>query len=122
MNVDLSDSSRPLGRMLLSFLNKDPISAAQQSGNTNNNFTESSMHMIPSTANSQSKLDQIPARQSILPALNKMQPRVTLIEQMSKRTMTAKEKELLADIHQLFRPDASYSPMLTADHVKLLSQ
>ncbi|CAF4496533.1 unnamed protein product, partial [Rotaria magnacalcarata] len=32
----------PLGRMLLSFLNKDPISAAQQTGN-NNNFIDSPM-------------------------------------------------------------------------------
>lgn len=125
MNDDLRhvlDPFRPLGRMLLSFLNKDPISAAQQSGNTNNNFAESGMHMVSSTANSQTKLDQIPARHCILPVLNKMQPRVTLIEQMSSRTLTAKEKELLADIHQLFRPDATYSPMLTADHLKLLSQ
>ncbi|CAF0900803.1 unnamed protein product [Rotaria sordida] len=109
----------PLGRMLLSFLNKDPISAAQQTGN-NNNFADSSIHMVQSNATNNMKFDNIPVRHCILPVLDKMKPRVNLIEPMCKRTLSSDEKELLNDINQLFRPDATYSPMLTRQHLMFL--
>ncbi|CAF3446102.1 unnamed protein product [Rotaria socialis] len=109
----------PLGRMLLSFLNKDPISAAQQTGN-NNNFVDSPMHIIQTETASSTKFDNIPTRHCILPVMDKMKPRVNLIEQKCNRTLTPAEKEQLNDIHQLFRPDATYSPMLTREHLTLL--
>ncbi|CAF0958555.1 unnamed protein product [Rotaria sordida] len=109
----------PLGRMLLSFLNKDPISAAQQTGN-NNNFADSSIHMVQSNATNNMKFDNIPVRHCILPVLDKMKPRVNLIESMCKRTLSSDEKEFLNDINQLFRPDATYSPMLTRQHLMFL--
>jgi len=104
--------------MLLSFLNKDPISAAQQTANTNNNSTDSSIHMISSNI----KVDNIPARQCILPIIDKTKPRVNLIEQMCNRTLNSKEKEQLQDINVLFQPDATYSPMLTREHLMFLSK
>jgi hypothetical protein len=103
--------------MLLSFLNKDPISAAQQTGN-NNHFPDSSMHLIPSNT----EFDHIPARQCILPVLDKIKPRINLIEQMCNRTLNSDEKEQLNDINVLFQPDASYSPMITQEHLVLLSK
>lgn len=107
--------------MLLSFLNKDPISAAQQTGNSNN-FADSPMHIIQSDTASSTKFDNIPTRHCILPVLDKMKPRVNLIVQMCNRTLTPEEKEQLNDIEQLFRPDATYSPMLTRQHITLLSK
>ncbi len=104
----------PLGRMLLSFLNKDPISAAQQSGSA-----DSPMHIIPST---NTKLDHVPVRQCILPKIDKTKPRVNLIEQMCNRKLNSNEKEQLEDIKVLLQPDASYSPMLTREHLTLLSK
>lgn len=101
----------------MSFLNKDPISVAQQSGTTNNNAPESSMHMVESKVK-----DSIPARQCILPAINKMEKRIPRILTMSNRPLTTIEKERLDEIQQLFDPNASYSPMLNVDHVKLLSK
>lgn len=114
--------SRPLGRMLLSFLNKDPISAAQQTANMNNNFSNSSMHTIPEHTNSNTKLNNIPARENIIPIMDKVKPRVDLIEQLCNRTLSTNEKELLNDINILFQPNPSYSPMLTREHVVLLSK
>ncbi len=99
--------------MLLSFLNKDPISAAQQSGN-NNTFAESSMHTMPSKTT--------PARSCILPIMTKTKPRVNLIEQMCNRQLNPKEKEQLEDISVLLQPNAAYSPMLTREHLTLLSK
>ncbi|CAF3873748.1 unnamed protein product [Adineta steineri] len=110
----------PLGRMLLSFMNKDPISAAQQQQGFNNNFAESSMHTMSSTANNNTKLDKTPARKSILPVIDKLKLRASVIEQKCNRTLNANEKEQLNDIDQLFRPDATYSPMLTREHLMLL--
>lgn len=107
--------------MLLSFLNKDPISAAQQTG-LNNHFAESSMHTIPSNTNSNTKLDKVPARQCILPQIDKTKARIDLIEQMCNRTLNSNEKEQLNDINQLFVPSASYSPMITREHLMLLSK
>jgi hypothetical protein len=107
--------------MLLSFLNKDPISVAQQTG-TSNNFAGSSMHMISSDTNSNNKWDKIPSRKCILPIIDKIKPRVNIIEQMCNRPLTGDEKEQLNDINQLFRPDPMYSPMLTRDHLILLSK
>ena len=107
--------------MLLSFLNKDPISAAQQTAN-NNNFVNSNIHMIPSQSNSHTKLDHVPARKCIFPKIDKTIPRISLLEQMCNRTLTNQEKEQLQDINVLFQPDASYSPMLTREHVTLLSK
>ncbi|UJR31185.1 hypothetical protein I4U23_018692 [Adineta vaga] len=109
----------PLGRMLLSFLNKDPISIAQQNG-TNNTFADSSMHIIPSTTNSNTKLDHIPARHCILPTMDKLKPRVDLIEGKCNRSLTVNEKEQLKDIDHLLRPDGNSSPLLTRDHFMLL--
>jgi hypothetical protein len=103
--------------MLLSFLNKDPISVAQQTAN-NNNSTDSSMHLISSNI----KFDNIPARKCILPVIDKIKPRVNLIEQMCNRTLNSNEKEQLKEINLLFQPDASYSPMLTSEHLILLSK
>ena len=80
------------------------------------------MHMIPSQANSHTKLDHVPARQCILPKLDKTTGRIALLEQMCNRPLTAKEKELLQDVNILFQPNASYSPMLTREHVTLLSK
>jgi hypothetical protein len=114
-------SFSPLGRMLLSFLNKDPISAAQQTGN-NNNFADSTMHIVSSNTNINTKFDHIPARKCILPELDKSKPRVNLIEKMCNRTLNSNEKEQLEDINVLFQPDASYSPMLTREHLILLSK
>jgi hypothetical protein len=113
---------RPLGRMLLSFLNKDPISAVQQSGNVNHDFSSTSSNTNSSALSTDSNIvDNSPVRHCILPVVNKMETRVTSIESMCQRTLTTKEKEQLNDIQQLFRIDATYSPMLTIDHVKLLS-
>ncbi|CAF1064755.1 unnamed protein product [Rotaria sp. Silwood1] len=109
----------PLGRMLLSFLNKDPISAAQQQGN-NNNSADSPMHLIQSNTTGNTKFDNIPVRHCILPVTDKIKPRVSLIEPMCNRTLSSNEKELLNDINQLFLPDATYSPMLTRQHLMLL--
>ena len=107
--------------MLLSFMNKDPISVAQQTGNNNNNSTESTMHIVSSNTNDNTKLDKVPARQCILPIIDKIKPRINLIEQMCNRTLNTNEKELLNDINVLFQPNPSYSPMLTREHVILLS-
>jgi hypothetical protein len=101
--------------MLLSFLNKDPISEAQQTGN-NNHFPDSNMHAIPSKTNT------TPARRCILPELDKTKPRINLIEQMCNRKLNSNEKEQLEDINVLFQPNASYSPMLTREHLTLLSK
>ena len=106
--------------MLLSFLNKDPISAAQQSGN--NHFADAPVHVLPSQTNANAKLAHVPARQTILPKIDKTKPRVNLIEQMCNRTLNAKETERLEDIKVLTQPDASYSPMLTREHLTLLSK
>jgi hypothetical protein len=103
--------------MLLSFLNKDPISAAQQTTNNNN-----SINMISSNTNNKTKLNNIPARECILPVMDKIKPRINLIEQMCNRTLNSNEKELLNDINVLFEPNASYSPMLTREHLMLLSK
>ena len=86
--------------MLLSFLNKDPISAAQHSG-LNNNFPDSPMHTMPSDTNSNTHLDKVPARQCILPLIDKIKSRITQIEQICNRTLTSNEKEQLNDINQL---------------------
>jgi hypothetical protein len=107
--------------MLLSFMNKDPISVAQQTGSSNN-FADSSMHMISSNATSNTKLDTTPVRQCILPVMDKLKPRIDLIEQNCNRPLTANEKEQLNDINQLFKPNATYSPMLTREHLMLLSE
>lgn len=106
--------------MLLSFMNKDPISAAQQSG-MNNSFVDSPVHNVQAAANSNTKLDRVPARQCILPAIDKLQPRVNLIEQKCSRPLTANEKEQLKEIDQLLRPDGISSPLINAEHIKLLS-
>ena len=107
--------------MFLSFMNKDPISMAQQTGN-NNNFADSPMHIIPSGTNDSTKLAQVPARHCILPTIDKTKPRVNLIEQMCTRTLNSNEKEQLSDIDVLFQPNASYSPMITREHLTLLSR
>jgi hypothetical protein len=108
--------------MLLSFLNKDPISAAQQTSNSSNNFSDSSIHNIPPHTNNNTKLNNIPARGDILRAPDKAKPRVDLIEQMCNRTLNSDEKEQLNDINVLFQPNSSYSPMLTREHIMLLSK
>ena len=107
--------------MLLSFLNKDTISVAQQTGN-NNNSAASSMHIIPSNATGNTKFDNIPVRHCILPVMDKTTPRVSLIEKMCKRTLSSSEKEQLNDINQLFQPYPTYSPFLTRQHLTLLSK
>ncbi|CAF1009481.1 unnamed protein product [Adineta ricciae] len=109
----------PLGRMLLSFLNKDPISIAQQTG-TNNTFADTSVHVMPSATNSNTKLDKVPARHCILPTMDKLTPRVDLIEQKCNRTLSVNEKEQLKEIDQLLRPDGNSSPLLTRSHIALL--
>lgn len=106
--------------MLLSFLNKDPISAAQKTAN--NNFVDSNIHMVPSQSTSHTKLDRVPARKCIFPQIDKSISRVSLLQQMCNRTLTNEEKEQLQDINVLFQPDATYSPMLTREHVTLLSK
>ncbi|CAF4357146.1 unnamed protein product, partial [Adineta steineri] len=78
------------------------------------------MHTMSSTANNNTKLDKTPARKSILPVIDKLKLRVSVIEQKCNRTLNANEKEQLNDIDQLFRPDATYSPMLTREHLMLL--
>ena len=107
--------------MLLSFLNKDPISIAQQTG-TNNTFADTSMHVMPSATNSNTKLDKVPARHCILPTMDKLTSRVDLIEQKCNRTLTSNEKEQLKEIDQLLRPDGNSSPLLTRNHITLLSR
>jgi len=114
-------SFSPLGRMLLSFLNKDPISAAQQTGNSNMNSPDSDMHIVSSNANVNTKLENIPARKCILSTIDKTKLQVNSIEQMCNRTLSTKEKDLLKDISVLFDPNPSYSPMLTREHLILLS-
>jgi hypothetical protein len=107
--------------MLLSFLNKDPISAAQQTG-SNNTFVNPSMHISQSGATSNTRLDGVPARHCILPIMDKLQPRVNLIEQKCNRPLAVKEKERLNEIDQLLRPDGISSPLITREHLMLLSK
>ena len=57
--------------MLLSFLNKDPISASQQAGN-NNDFVDSSVHTVSSNIPDGTEFNKIPIRSCILPVLNKL--------------------------------------------------
>lgn len=114
---DLLFGFSPLGRMLLSFLNKDPISMAQRSGTTNDNTASNvSMHMINSTTSN----NQTSARQNILPVMNKNEERIPLIERLSNRSLSQDEKELLNEIQVLFRSDATYSPILNKKHLTLL--
>lgn len=118
MNVLLCS---PLGRMLLSFLNKDPISVAQQTGNNNMNSPDSDMHIVSSNTNANTKLENIPARKCILPIIDKTKLQINTIEQIINRTLSTKEKDLLKDVYVLFEPNPSYSPMLTQEHLILLS-
>lgn len=107
----------------MSFLNKDPISIAQQTGNHNTNSNDSSIHMVPTKiATNENKFDQIPARHYILPVMDKVKARVSLIESMCQKPLNQHEKELLNDIQQLFQPDAACSPLLNVEHIKLLSK
>lgn len=110
----------PLGRMLLSFLNKDPISVAQQTGNNNMNSPDSDMHIVSSNTNANTKLENIPARKCILPIIDKTKLQINTIEQIINRTLLTKEKDLLKDVYVLFEPNPSYSPMLTQEHLILL--
>ncbi|CAF0844096.1 unnamed protein product [Didymodactylos carnosus] len=111
--------STPLGRMLLSFLNNDPISVAQENAtHSSNNQTADNVHMVNSSVPSNAKRT---VRKSILSKTDITVDKIDTIKRLCKRSFNKHEIELLDDIRETFLPTTNYSPMLTKEHISLMS-